>query len=95
MATEEELRKQALHRIGERRAFYMSLAIYLIVNAVLVGGWFLKGGGDFWPGWVIFGWGIGIAIQGFRALVSPEGPSDTEVQREMDKIRGGSGEAKS
>ena len=87
MSSEEELRKQALHRIGERRAFYMSLAIYVIVNVALVGYWFINGRGYFWPGWVIFGWGIGVAIQGFRAMVSPEGPSDAEVQREMDKLR--------
>lgn len=87
MATEEELRKQALRRIGERRAFYMSLAIYVIVNIALVGYWYISGRGYFWPGWVIFGWGIGVAIQGFRALVAPEGPSDAEVQREMDKLR--------
>lgn len=87
MSSEVELRKQALHRIGERRAFYMSLALYVIVNAALVGYWALNGTGYFWPGWVIFGWGIGVAIQGFRSLVSPEGPSDAEVRREMDKIR--------
>lgn len=90
MSSEEELRKQALHRIGERRAFYMSLAIYVIVNIALVGYWFINGQGPFWPGWVIFGWGIGVAIQGFRALANPSGPSDAEVQREMDKIRGSS-----
>jgi hypothetical protein len=90
MATEEELRKQALKRIGERRAFYMSLAVYVIVNVALVGYWALSGQGFFWPGFVIFGWGIGIAIQGFRALVVPGGPSEAEVQREMDKMRGSS-----
>ncbi|NTU70651.1 MAG: 2TM domain-containing protein [Coriobacteriia bacterium] len=88
MSSEEELRKQALHRIGERRSFYMSLAVYVVVNAVLVGVWFINGRGYFWPGWPIFGWGIGVAIQGFRALVNPDGPSEADVQREMDKMRG-------
>jgi hypothetical protein len=90
MAAEEELRKEALHRIGQRRAFYTVLAIYVIVNVALVGVWYLSGAGYFWPGWVMFGWGIGVAILGFRALAVPGQPSDAEVQREMDKIRGGS-----
>ena len=87
MPSEEDLRTQALHRIGERRAFYTSLALYVIVNVALVGYWVINGMGYFWPGWVIFGWGIGIAIQGYRALVSPSGPSDAEVSREMDRMR--------
>jgi hypothetical protein len=51
----------------------------------------MSGQGYFWPGWVIFGWGIGVAIQGFRVLVAPGDPSEAEVQREMDKMRGGPG----
>ena len=87
MATDEELRSKALKRIHERRAFYMMLAIYVVVNAALVGYWFINGGGYFWPGWVIFGWGIGVVVQGFRVFVSPSEPSDAEVQREMEKMR--------
>ena len=87
MTTDEELRAQALKRIHERRSFYTVLAVYVIVNAALVGYWFLSGGGYFWPAWVIIGWGIGVAIQGFRVFVTPGEPSDAEVQREMDKMR--------
>jgi hypothetical protein len=91
MVTDAELREQALKRIGERRGFYTLLAVYVIVNVALVGYWFMSGQGYFWPGWVIFGWGIGVAIQGFRVLVAPGDPSEAEVQREMDKMRGGPG----
>ena len=91
MATDEELRKQALHRIGERRAFYMSLAIYVIVNVVLVGVLVPErcratsgpGGSS----------SAGASAWRFRASERssiPDEPSDAEVQREMDKIRGGS-----
>jgi len=88
MSNEEELRKQAVKRIGVRRAFYTNLAIYVIVNIALVGFWYVSGAGYFWPGWVIFGWGIGVAVHGFKALGKAYGPSEVEVQREMDKMRG-------
>lgn len=87
MASDEQLRNQAVKRIGARRAFYTHLAVYMIVNLALVAYWYFTGGGDFWPGWVIFGWGIGLAIHGFNALGSSGTPSDAEVQREMDKMR--------
>jgi class 3 adenylate cyclase len=36
------------------------LAIYVVVNVMLVGIWAASGGGYFWPVWPILGWGIGV-----------------------------------
>lgn len=36
------------------------LAIYVVVNVVLIGIWAASGGGYFWPIWSILGWGIGV-----------------------------------
>ena len=88
MATDQELRAGALKRIGERRGFFTHLAIYVVVNGALVGFWWLQGGGYFWPGWVIFGWGIGVVAQGFAVFTDQRPPDETKVQREMDKMRG-------
>jgi hypothetical protein len=90
MATEEELRAAALKRINERRGFYTHVAIYLIVNAALIGFWWIQGAGYFWPGWVIFGWGIGVAAQGFGVFSGQRPPDEARIQSEMEKMRGAS-----
>ena len=88
MATEDELRAAALKRINERRGFYVHLAIYVIVNLALIGFWAVQGGGYFWPGWVIFGWGIGVAAQGYGVIAGQRQPDEAKIQAEMDKLRG-------
>jgi class 3 adenylate cyclase len=43
------------------RGFRTHLALYLLVNALLVAIWAASGGGYFWPVWVLIGWGFGLA----------------------------------
>ena len=57
--TDEELRELAVKRLKEKREFWQHLVAYVVVNAALIGIWALGGGGYFWPGWVLFGWGSG------------------------------------
>ncbi len=85
---DEKLRAAAVKRIGDRRGFYMHLGLYVVVNAGLVGLWFMQGGGYFWPAWVIFGWGIGIVAHAFDVFMNQRGPSEQQIQREMDKLKG-------
>jgi class 3 adenylate cyclase len=47
-----------------RQSFKTHLTFYLLVNALLIGIWAAGGGGNFWPVWVILGWGIGVAAHG-------------------------------
>ncbi len=42
-------RAAAIKRLKVKRDFKVHLAAYLIINALLVGIWFLSGGGSFWP----------------------------------------------
>ena len=88
MATDEELREQAIKAIKRKRDFKAHLVAYVIVNAFLVLIWYVTGAGYFWPGWVIFGWGIGLAAQGYGVFSGQRPPAEADVQREMDKIRG-------
>lgn len=85
--SEEMIRKMAKARVE----FKQHAATYVIVNALLVGIWFVThqmGNApltwpSFWPVWPILGWGIGLAFHGWGAY-RPEGAM---VEREMEKIR--------
>jgi hypothetical protein len=42
---------------------------YVVVNVALVIVWALASAGYFWPGWVIGGWGIGLAAHGLSVYM--------------------------
>lgn len=76
----------ALKRLKAKRDFRNHLAAYVIVNAMLVVVWVLAGGGYFWPGWVLAGWGIGVAFNAYGVYL--ERPiTEADIQREMDRSR--------
>ena len=92
MATDEELRDHAIKVIKKKREFWGHVAAYVIVNAFLVVIWyFVAGAGYFWPGWVMAGWGIGLAFNAWDAYGrGSRAISEAEIQREIDRQRGGS-----
>lgn len=87
--SEDELRKQAITSLKKKDAFKKSLVAYVLVNAFLVGIWALSDSGAFWPIWVIGGWGIGLGFQAYDAYGHRAAVSEDEVQREMQRLRGG------
>ena len=52
---------RARKRLEARRKLVSDLVSYWVINAFLVFVWLIAGAGYFWPGWVIAGWGIGLA----------------------------------
>ena len=88
MATDEELREQAIKVIKKKRDFKAHLVAYVIVNAFLVVVWYVTGAGYFWPGWVLGGWGIGLAFNAWDAYGRhADAISEDEIQREIDRRR--------
>jgi 2TM domain len=87
MPTEEELRELAIRRLKKRKDFVAHLVSYVIINAFLIGIWyFVAGRGYFWPGWVLLGWGIGLALNAWDVYGRRE-ISEAEIRREMDRNR--------
>jgi hypothetical protein len=78
-------RDPQLWQLAQTRAsFKMNAIVYSLVNAFLVLIWYLTGRGYCWPIWPIIGWGLGMAIHGFRAY----GWTDTHrVEREYQKLQ--------
>lgn len=50
------------------------LAVYVVVNVMLIGIWAASGGGYFWPVWPILGWGIGVGCHAAPLLAMRIGP---------------------
>ena len=87
--SDEELRQRALQRIRKKGEFRSHLTSYVLVNAALVVIWALtNAGGYFWPIWPILGWGVGIGFHAWETYGQrSEGPTEDQIQREMDKLR--------
>jgi uncharacterized membrane protein len=88
--TMDERRQVAIGRLKAKRDFRSHLAIYLVVNTMLVVIWAVTGAGYFWPIWPIAGWGVGLAFNAFnvffqkpiteediQAEIGRDGPQDT------------------
>lgn len=74
---------RARRKAEARQGFWWDLGFYVAVNAFLAGVWFFNGRGLFWPIFVIFGWGIGLAANYYVAYVQSD---RTWVDRETEKI---------
>jgi hypothetical protein len=55
-----------LWKLARKRAgFKWSFAAYIFMSVLFTGLWFFSSGSNnyFWPGWILFWWGIGVAYQ--------------------------------
>jgi hypothetical protein len=86
-SSDEELRSLALKRLKDKREFWQHLVAYVVVNTALVGIWALGDQGYFWPGWVLFGWGIGIVFHAWNTFYARP-ISDADVEREIRRLKG-------
>jgi hypothetical protein len=87
--TSPDLRDRAVSSLKRKQAFKQSLVSYVAVNVLMVAIWALTGGGYFWPAWVMGGWGLGLAMQGYNAYGASHGISETEVSQEMARLGAG------
>jgi hypothetical protein len=76
-------RAVARKRVQQRRSLQGAVVAYIVVNAFLIGVWAVTGGGYFWPGWVLAGWGIGLVLGVWAYFRGPvtEGDVDAELRR--------------
>ncbi len=82
-----EQHNDALWQIAKRRAaFKAGLLAYVIVNALLIGIWYVTSGAGsyFWPIWPILGWGVGMLTQYVGAYHSTQIFS---AEKEYEKLK--------
>jgi hypothetical protein len=80
----EGARARARKRIQDRRNLQGGLVAYVVVNAFLVAVWAMSGGGYFWPGWVLAGWGLGM-VMGFWSYLRGS-VTDEDVDRVLRRM---------
>jgi hypothetical protein len=83
--TEDDLRQRAIKRVKAKRDLKGHLLIYVCVNVLLIGIWYITGAGFFWPLFVLFGWGIGV-VMNIWDVYTPE-TTEEKIAKEMDRLR--------
>lgn len=82
MTPSDDRRQAAIKRLEAKREFRLHLAVYLLINTMLIVIWAATGAGYFWPIWPIAGWAIGLAAHAY-AVYSPERVTEDDIQAEM------------
>lgn len=75
-------REREARQILRRRAWYVHLAVFVAVQAMLIGVWALVGGGFPWFLFPLMGWGIGLVAHGATAFLMAH-PDDIVLEREQ------------
>ena len=79
MAYQDEFAR-AKRAARAKMAFYIHLAVYVFVNALLVAVNILTSAGHLWFQWPLLGWGIGVFVHALVTFVLPKG---RDIQRRM------------
>ena len=86
---ENELRLRARQRARAKLDFYRHLAIYLVVNSILLAVNLLTSPGSLWFYWPLLGWGIAVAVHAWGVFMSRAGSSwlHSMEERELRKLK--------
>lgn len=86
---EADLRAQAIRSLRRKHAFKIHLLVYVLVNAFFIATWVAVGVGTgvWYPWWIfpLFGWGIGVVLQGWSAY-GGGGMSEEHIRKEMNRL---------
>jgi len=79
--------QKAKKKVQARLGFKAHLAVYLVVNAILIGVNFISSPDYLWFIWPLMGWGIAIFWHAMRIFVFNKESDFTErmIRKEMDK----------
>ena len=78
---------KAKERVEEKLGFFSHLAVYVVVNAILLIINLTQSPHDLWFYWPLAGWGIGVFFHGMGTFVWGEGSSIKErmIQKELER----------
>lgn len=87
--TEEQIYEAATERVKQKKEFYTHLALYIVINALLVVIWAMTSRAYPWFVWPLSGWGIGILFHALEVFVfhKPSAWEKRQVEKEAEKLR--------
>lgn len=87
----QDVYKTARRRVEAKLGFYIHVAIYVIVNALLVFLNLTYTPQYLWFLWPVLGWGIGIFFHALGVFIFPSGSPIKErmIEREIEKLASG------
>ena len=80
--TSADNRDQARKRLEKKSKFRGDLAAYVVINALLIVIWAVSGRGYFWPGWVLGGWAVFLALDAW-SLYFRRPITEADIDREL------------
>ena len=69
MKSEAEIQQRAEAKVRRLKAFYIHLAAYLLVNAILIAVDLVGGTSDLWFHWPLLGWGAGLLLHAAAVFI--------------------------
>ena len=79
-------REWAKRHLEKKNKLWNDLAAYILINLFLIGIWAVSGLGYFWPGWVLGGWGVLLALDAWH--VYHQRPiTEEDIDRELRNRR--------
>ncbi len=86
---ENDAYERAKKRVEEKMGFFSHLAVYLIVNAILLAINLSQSPGEYWFYWPLLGWGIGVFFHGMGIFVWGEGSAlkGRMIEEEMRRYK--------
>jgi len=87
---DQNLRNFAKKSLKKKQEFKQYLGVWAGVSILTSGIWLLTGTGYFWPGWVIFGMGIGAFFAGLDAYGKSFNKqiTDADIDAEVKRLSG-------
>ena len=75
---DQEVLQRIEKRVEEKLGFYTHLAVYILVNGLLIAINLITSPGTYWFMWTLIGWGIGVLFHGLGVFVFGEGTAIRE-----------------
>ena len=85
----QETYQRAKKRVEAKIAFYLHLAVYIVVNLLLIIINLATSSGYLWFKWPLLGWGIAIGFHALMTFVFSGGSVIKEkmIEKEMEQMR--------
>ena len=69
MLNDQDVLRRVEKRVEQKLGFYIHLAVYILVNGLLIAIDLMSSPGTYWFIWPLIGWGIGLLFHGLSIFV--------------------------